>query len=164
MIRTGIGYDVHQLAEGETFIIGGVKIASTFGSVGHSDGDALFHAVVDALLGAAGLGDIGQFFPSEDDTWKGAPSSHFLADAVKRVREAGFEINNVDATIILQKPKLSELISQMKNNLAYSMQVDESQVSVKATTTDSLGFVGDGSGWAVQAIATICKNNNDCCS
>ncbi|MBT3518848.1 MAG: 2-C-methyl-D-erythritol 2,4-cyclodiphosphate synthase [Candidatus Marinimicrobia bacterium] len=164
MIRTGIGYDVHQLAEGETFIIGGVQIASTFGSVGHSDGDALFHAVVDALLGAAGLGDIGQFFPSEDDTWKGAPSSHFLADAVKRVREAGFEINNVDATIILQKPKLSELISQMKNNLAYSMQVDESQVSVKATTTDSLGFVGDGSGWAVQAIATICKNNNDCCS
>ncbi|MDC1038122.1 2-C-methyl-D-erythritol 2,4-cyclodiphosphate synthase [Candidatus Marinimicrobia bacterium] len=164
MIRTGIGYDVHQLADGETFIIGGVQIASTFGSVGHSDGDALFHAVVDALLGAAGLGDIGQFFPSEDDTWKGAPSSHFLADAVKRVREAGFEINNVDATIILQKPKLSELISQMKNNLAYSMQVDESQVSVKATTTDSLGFVGDGSGWAVQAIATICKNNNDCCS
>ncbi|MBT3946438.1 MAG: 2-C-methyl-D-erythritol 2,4-cyclodiphosphate synthase [Candidatus Marinimicrobia bacterium] len=164
MIRTGIGYDVHQLAEGETFIIGGVQIASTFGSVGHSDGDALFHAVVDALLGAAGLGDIGQFFPSEDDTWKGAPSSHFLADAVKRVREAGFEINNVDAIIILQKPKLSELISQMKNNLAYSMQVDESQVSVKATTTDSLGFVGDGSGWAVQAIATICKNNNDCCS
>ncbi|MBT4154682.1 MAG: 2-C-methyl-D-erythritol 2,4-cyclodiphosphate synthase [Candidatus Marinimicrobia bacterium] len=164
MIRTGIGYDVHQLAEGETFIIGGVQIASTFGSVGHSDGDALFHAVVDALLGAAGLGDIGQFFPSEDDTWKGAPSSHFLADAVKRVREAGFEINNVDATIILQKPKLSELISQMKNNLAYSMQVDESQVSVKATTTDSLGFVGDGSGWAVQAIATICKNNNNCCS
>ncbi|MGY8780746.1 MAG: 2-C-methyl-D-erythritol 2,4-cyclodiphosphate synthase [Fidelibacterota bacterium] len=164
MIRTGIGYDVHQLAEGETFIIGGVQIASTFGSVGHSDGDALFHAVVDALLGAAGLGDIGQFFPSEDDTWKGAPSSHFLADAVKRVREAGFEINNVDATIILQKPKLSELISQMKNNLAYSMQVDESQVSVKATTTDSLGFVGDGSGWAVQAIATICKKNNDCCS
>ena len=164
MIRTGIGYDVHQLAEGETFIIGGVQIASTFGSVGHSDGDALFHAVVDALLGAAGLGDIGQFFPSEDDTWKGVPSSHFLADAVKRVREAGFEINNVDATIILQKPKLSELISQMKNNLAYSMQVDESQVSVKATTTDSLGFVGDGSGWAVQAIATICKKNNDCCS
>ena len=164
MIRTGIGYDVHQLAEGETFIIGGVQIASTFGSVGHSDGDALFHAVVDALLGAAGLGDICQFFPSEDDTWKGAPSSHFLADAVKRVREAGFEINNVDATIILQKPKLSELISQMKNNLAYSMQVDESQVSVKATTTDSLGFVGDGSGWAVQAIATICKNNNNCCS
>jgi 2-C-methyl-D-erythritol 2,4-cyclodiphosphate synthase len=164
MIRTGIGYDVHQLAEGETFIIGGVQIASTFGSVGHSDGDALFHAVVDALLGAAGLGDIGQFFPSEDDTWKGAPSSHFLADAVKRVREAGFEINNVDATIILQKPKLSELISQMKNNLAYSMQVDESQVSVKATTTDSLGFVGDGSGWAVQAIATICKNNNTGCS
>ncbi|HIF35668.1 MAG TPA: 2-C-methyl-D-erythritol 2,4-cyclodiphosphate synthase [Candidatus Thioglobus sp.] len=163
MIRTGIGYDVHPLAEGEKLIIGGVEIVSTFGSVGHSDGDALIHAVVDALLGAAALGDIGQFFPSDKDMWKGAPSSHFLADAVKRVREAGFEINNVDATIVLQKPKLAEFISQMKYNLAYSMQIDESQVSVKATTTDHLGFVGDGSGWAVQAVATICKKNDDCC-
>jgi len=163
MIRTGIGYDVHQLTEGETLIIGGVEIPSTFGSVGHSDGDALIHAVVDAFLGAAGLGDIGQFFPSDQDTWKGAPSSHFLADAVKRVREAGFEINNLDTTIILQKPKLAEFISQMKYNLAHSMEVHESQVSVKATTTDYLGFVGDGSGWAVQAVATICKKNDDYC-
>ena len=108
MIRTGIGYDVHQLAKGELLTIGGVDIPSSFGSVGHSDGDALIHAVVDALLGASALGDIGQFFPSNDDTWKGAPSSYFLADAVKRIREAGFEINNIDATIILQKPKLEE--------------------------------------------------------
>lgn len=157
MIRTGIGYDVHQLEKGETLVIGGVKIPAPFGSVGHSDGDGLIHAIVDALLGAASLGDIGQFFPSDDDTWKGAPSSHFLSDAVNRVREAGFEINNVDATIILQKPKLAEFIPQMKYNLAYSMQLDESQVSVKATTTDHLGFVGDGSGWAVQAIATLSK-------
>ncbi|MBT3502154.1 MAG: 2-C-methyl-D-erythritol 2,4-cyclodiphosphate synthase [Candidatus Marinimicrobia bacterium] len=155
MTRTGIGYDVHQLADGEKLIIGGVEIPSPIGSVGHSDGDALIHAVVDALLGAAALGDIGQFFPSEDETWKGASSSHFLADTVKRIGDAGFSINNVDATIILQTPKLAEYISQMKYNLAYSMQVDESQVSVKATTTDRLGFVGDGSGWAVQAVATL---------
>ena len=158
MIRTGTGTDVHQLAEGETLIIGGVKIPSTFGSVGHSDGDALIHAVVDALLGAAALGDIGQFFPSDDDAWKDMPSSHFLSDAANRVREAGFEINNVDATIILQKPKLADHIQQIRYNLAYSMQVDESQVSVKATTIDNLSFVGDGSGWAVQAVATLCKN------
>ena len=163
MIRTGIGYDVHPLAEGETLIIGGVEVPSSFGSVGHSDGDALIHAVVDALLGAAALGDIGQFFPSNDESWKGTPSTHFLADAVKRIRDAGFEINNVDATIILQKPKLADHMQQMRYNLAYSMQIDESQVSVKATTTDNLGFVGDGFGWAVQAIATVCNKNDACC-
>jgi|TARA_Y100000034_G_scaffold124547_1_gene172870 2-C-methyl-D-erythritol 2,4-cyclodiphosphate synthase len=156
MNRVGTGYDVHQLAKGELLTIGGVDIPSSFGSVGHSDGDALIHAVVDALLGASALGDIGQFFPSNDANWEGAPSSYFLADAVKRIREAGFEINNIDATIILQKPKLEKYIPQMKYNLAYSMQIDESKVSIKATTTDHLGFVGDSSGWAVQAIATLC--------
>ena len=164
MIRTGIGYDVHQLAKGELLTIGGVDIPSSFGSVGHSDGDALNHAVADALLGASALGDIGQFFPSNDDTWKGAPSSYFLADAVKRIREAGFEINNIDATIILQKPKLEEYIPQMKYNLAYSMQIKETKVSIKATTADHLGFVGDSSGWAVQAIATLCIKNEPSCT
>ena len=159
MARTGIGYDVHQLVEGKALIIGGVEIPSKFGSEGHSDGDGLIHAVVDALLGAAALGDIGQFFPSEDETWKGVSSNHFLVDTVNRVREAGFRINNVDATVILQTPTLADHISQMKYNLAYSMQIDESQVSVKATTADYLGFVGDGSGWAVLAIATLCNNN-----
>ena len=164
MIRTGIGYDVHQLAKGELLTIGGVDILSSFGSVGHSDGDALIHAVVDALLGASALGDIGQFFPSNDDTWKGAPSSYFLADAVKRIREVGFEINNIDATIILQKPKLEEFIPKMKYNLSHSMQIDESKVSIKATTSDHLGFVGDSSGWAVQAIATLCIKNEPSCT
>ena len=159
MIRTGIGYDVHQLAKGELLTIGGVDIPSSFGSVGHSDGDALTHAMVDALLGASALGDIGQFFPSNDDTWKSVPSSYFLADAVKRIREAGFEINNIDATIILQKPKLEEYIPKMKYNLSHSMQIDESKVSIKATTSDHLGFVGDSSGLAVQAIATLCIKN-----
>jgi len=164
MIRTGIGYDVHQLAKGELLTIGGVDIPSSFGSVGHSDGDALIHAVVDALLGASALGDIGQLFPSNDDTWKGAPSSYFLADAVKRIREVGFEINNIDATIILQKPKLEEFIPKMKYNLSHSMQIDESKVSIKATTSDHLGFVGDSSGWAVQAIATLCIKNEPSCT
>jgi 2-C-methyl-D-erythritol 2,4-cyclodiphosphate synthase len=132
--------------------------------VGHSDGDALTHAMVDALLGASALGDIGQFFPSNDDTWKGAPSSYFLADAVKRIREVGFEINNIDATIILQKPKLEEYIPKMKYNLSHSMHIDDSKVSIKATTSDHLGFVGDSSGWAVQAIATLCIENEPSCT
>ena len=164
MIRTGIGYDVHQLAKGELLTIGGVDIPSSFGSLGHSDGDALIHAVVDALLGASALGDIGQFFPSNDANWEGTPSSYFLADAVKRIREAGFEINNIDATIILQKPKLEEYIPKMKYNLSHSMQIDESKVSIKATTSDHLGFVGDSSGWAVQAIATLCIKNEPSCT
>ena len=131
MIRTGIGYDVHQLAKGELLTIGGVDIPSSFGSVGHSDGDALIHAVVDALLGASALGDIGQFFPSNDDTWKGASSSHFLADTVKRISEVGFQINNIDATIILQKPKLEAYIPKMKYKLAYSMQIKETKVTLE---------------------------------
>ena len=158
MVRTGIGYDVHQLMKGETLIIGGVEIPSKFGSKGHSDGDGLIHAVVDALLGAAALGDIGQFFPSDDETWKGVSSNHFLVDAVNRVRGAGFQIKNVDVTVILQTPTLVDHIPQMQHNLAYFMQIDESQVSVKATTTDYLGFVGNGSGWAVLAVATLCDN------
>ena len=158
MVRTGIGYDVHQLMKGETLIIGGVEIPSKFGSKGHSDGDGLIHAVVDALLGAAALGDIGQFFPSDDETWKGVSSNHFLVDAVNQVQGAGFQIKNVDVTVILQTPTLVDHIPQMQHNLAYSMQIDESQVSVKATTTDYLGFVGNGSGWAVLAVATLCDN------
>ena len=158
MVRTGIGYDVHQLMKGETLIIGGVEIPSKFGSKGHSDGDGLIHAVVDALLGAAALGDIGQFFPSDDETWKGVSSNHFLVDAVNQVQGAGFQIKNVDVTVILQTPTLVDHIPQMQHNLAYSMQIHESQVSVKATTTDYLGFVGNGSGWAVLAVATLCDN------
>ena len=125
MARTGIGYDVHQLMEGKTLIIGGVEIPSKFGSEGHSDGDGLIHAVVDALLGAAALGDIGQFFPSDNEIWKGMFSNHFLVDTVNRVREAGFQINNVDATVILQSPTLADHIPQMTHKLASLMQIDE---------------------------------------
>jgi 2-C-methyl-D-erythritol 2,4-cyclodiphosphate synthase len=155
MIKTGIGYDVHQLAEGEKLILGGVEIPSEVGAVGHSDGDALLHAIVDALLGAAALGDIGQFFPSEDDQWKGADSLHFLNVAGEKVRNAGFEINHIDSIIILQKPKLAGFIPEMKYKIAYTLQMDEGQVSVKATTTDHLGYIGEGKGIAAQVIVTI---------
>ena len=155
MIKTGIGYDVHQMAEGEKLILGGVEIPSEVGAVGHSDGDALLHAIVDALLGAAGLGDIGQLFPSEDDQWKDADSLHFLNVAGEKVRSAGFEINHIDAIIILQKPKLAGFIPEMKYKIAYTLQLVEGQVSVKATTTDHLGYIGEGNGIAAQAIATI---------
>ncbi|NOZ04503.1 MAG: 2-C-methyl-D-erythritol 2,4-cyclodiphosphate synthase [FCB group bacterium] len=157
MIKTGIGYDVHPLAEGYRLVIGGVEIPGERGSVGHSDGDALIHAIVDALLGAAGLGDIGQFFPSDDDRWKGVASKHFLAEAIEKVRDAGFELTHIDSIVILQKPRLANHIPKMRYLIAYTLQVDESCVSIKATTTDRLGFIGDGNGWAAQAVATLEK-------
>jgi 2-C-methyl-D-erythritol 2,4-cyclodiphosphate synthase len=157
MIKTGIGYDVHPLATGHRLVIGGVEIPSPVGSVGHSDGDALLHAIVDALLGAAGLGDIGRFFPSDDPRWKGVASKHFLAEAVEQVRQAGFEPVHVDSVVILQEPRLADYIPQMRYLIAYTLQVDESSVSVKATTTDRLGFTGQGQGWAAQAIVTLEK-------
>lgn len=156
-VKTGIGLDVHQLAAGHELVIGGVIIPAPFGSVGHSDGDALVHAIVDAILGAAALGDIGKYFPSDDDRWKGMSSLRFLIDATERVRETGFEIEHIDSVIVLQSPKLADFIPQIRYKIAYTMQIEESAVSVKATTTDHLGFVGTGNGWAVQAIATLSK-------
>ena len=155
MVRTGIGYDVHQLAAGEKLVIGGIEIPALSGSVGHSDGDCLIHAIVDALLGAAALGDIGKFFPSDDNKWENVNSVQFLISVTNQVRSANFEISNIDATILLQKPKLSNFIYQIRYNLANHMQLDESQLSIKATTTDHLGYIGRGEGWAVQAICTL---------
>ena len=155
MVRTGIGYDVHQLAAGEKLVMGGIEIPALAGSVGHSDGDCLNHAIVDALLGAAALGDIGQFFPSDDNKWENVNSGQFLISVTNQIRSANFEISNIDATILLQKPKLSNFIYQMRYNLASHMQLDESQLSIKATTTDHLGYIGRGEGWAVQAICTL---------
>ncbi|MFQ6613988.1 MAG: 2-C-methyl-D-erythritol 2,4-cyclodiphosphate synthase [Fidelibacterota bacterium] len=154
-ISTGLGYDVHALAVGRPLIIGGIEIPFHKGSVGHSDGDALIHALVDALLGAAALGDIGQYFPSDDPAWKDRPSVDFLVDTVNRVQEAGFSIQHVDATIILQEPHVSEAIPLMREKLAGVMSLDLTRVSVKATTTDHLGFTGTGAGWAALAIATL---------
>ena len=155
MVRTGIGYDVHQLAAGEKLVIGGIEIPALSGSVGHSDGDGLIHAIVDALLGAAALGDIGKFFPSDDNKWENVNSDQFLISVTNQIRSANFEISNIDATILLQKPKLSNFIYQMRYNLASHMQLDKSQLSIKATTTDHLGYIGRGEGWAVQAICTL---------
>ena len=155
MIKVGIGYDVHKLKKGLELYIGGVNISSEFGSDGHSDGDALIHAIVDALLGAAGLGDIGTYFPSDSDEWKGAPSHIFLTDANNRIKNGGFSINNIDSTIILEKPRLTQYIPDIIQSLSKILNLDSSKISVKATTTDGLGFIGDELGWGVLAIASI---------
>ena len=136
MIKSGIGYDVHSLVKGEELIIGGVKIDSSWGSVGHSDGDVLLHAIVDALLGASKLGDIGMHFTSSDERWKGMESIHFLEQTALLVRGQGFEIDHVDSTVILEEPKLAEIIPQMVYKVSYTLKIDEAAVSIKATTTD----------------------------
>ena len=158
MIKVGIGYDVHQLKADEDLFIGGVKIPSDFGSVGHSDGDALSHAIADALLGAAGLGDIGKFFPSDDDTWKGVESSIFISDVISRITKIGYKVNNVDATIILQSPKIEKYIGQINEALSEIMFLDRSRINIKATTTDRLGVIGEGLGWASMAVVTLIKS------
>ena len=155
MIKVGIGYDVHRLKKGEELFIGGIKIPSLFGSEGHSDGDALIHAIVDGLLGAAGLGDIGKYFPSDDDRWEGVASRLFLSDVHDEIKSAGYQINNIDSTIILAKPRLAQYTSDIINNLSKILEIDRSKLSVKATTTDGLGFIGDGSGWGVLAIVSL---------
>ena len=157
MIKSGIGYDVHSLSKGEELIIGGVKINSPLGAVGHSDGDVLLHAIVDALLGAANLGDIGVHFSSSDKRWKNKESIYFLEHAAIIVREQGFDIDYVDSTIILEAPKLADIIPEMVYKVSDILQIDKTEVSVKATTTDKMGFIGRGEGVGAMAIATISK-------
>jgi len=157
MIKSGIGYDVHSLSKGEELIIGGVKINSSLGSVGHSDGDVLLHAIVDALLGAAKLGDIGVHFSSSDERWKNKESIYFLKHAAILVREEGFDIDYVDSTIILEEPRLTDKIPKMVYKVSDTIQIDEAAVSIKATTTDNMGFIGRGEGVGAMAIATISK-------
>jgi len=157
MIRTGIGYDAHQLAENRKLIIAGITIPNEKGSVGHSDGDALSHAIIDAVLGAACLGDLGDYFPSNDDKWKDANSLDLLSKSIKRILSEGFTINNIDSVVIIQKPKLKTYILQIRENLAKTIEIPINSISVKATTVDQLGAIGAGDGWAAQAIATISK-------
>ena len=157
MYKVGIGYDVHQLKKGELLYIGGIHIPSDVGSVGHSDGDALSHSITDALLGATGLGDIGKLFPSEDDTWKDVRSTLFLKNVAHKIKESGFLINNIDSTIILQEPKIGDYIDEIKLSLATTMDLDYSSISIKATTTDKMGAIGEGLGWGAMAIASIIK-------
>ena len=157
MIKSGIGYDVHSLSKGEELIIGGVKINSPLGSVGHSDGDVLLHAIVDALLGAAKLGDIGVHFSSSDERWKNKESIYFLEHAAILIREQGFDIDYVDSTVILEEPKLADIIPEMFYKVSDTLLIDEAAVSIKATTTDKMGFIGRGEGVGAMAIATISK-------
>lgn len=155
--RIGYGYDVHQLAEGEEFWLGGIKIDYHKGGVGHSDADVLIHVICDALLGAANLRDIGYHFSDTDPKFKGIDSKILLADTLKLVREKGYEVGNIDATIGLQKPKINPMIQEMAECLAKVMQVDVDQVSIKATTTEKLGFVGREEGIDAHAVALIYK-------
>ena len=156
-MRVGHGYDVHRLTENRKLILGGVEIPYEKGLLGHSDADVLTHAVMDALLGAAGLGDIGQHFPDSDDRYLGADSLMLLKEVCRMLEERHYRIVNVDATVIAQRPKLMPHIPAMRKNLAEMMGVDEGQVNVKATTEERLGFTGEGLGMAAHAVALIEK-------
>lgn len=154
-MRIGHGYDVHKLVEGRDLIIGGVKIEHTLGLLGHSDADVLLHAVSDALLGAAGLGDIGKHFPDTDPQYKGADSLKLLEIVAQRVQEAGYRVSNIDVTMIAQRPKLRPHIEQMERNIAGAVDIDVSRVNVKATTEEKLGFTGEELGMACHAVCLL---------
>ncbi len=156
-IRIGHGYDVHRLTEGRPLILGGIHIPYERGLLGHSDADVLAHAVMDALLGAAALGDIGGLFPDSDERWRGADSLRLLEQVTALLAENGWEIGNVDATVLAQAPKLAPYIPEMRQKLAVAMGVNASQVSVKATTEEHLGFTGAGEGMACHAVALLSR-------
>lgn len=155
MIRVGLGWDVHRISEGRPLILGGITIPSSFGLEGHSDADILLHAVTDALLGAAALGDIGMHFPDTDPRWKGADSSVFLEHAVALVRERGYRILNVDTTIILERPKLKDYRLHIRESLARILSLDLDRVSVKFKTAERVGPVGEGLSAEAQALITL---------
>ena len=154
-MRIGHGYDVHRLVEGRDLILGGVKIDYEKGLLGHSDADVLLHAVSDALLGAAGLGDIGRHFPDTDPKYKGADSLMLLREVYRKISEKGFRVGNIDVTMIAQKPKLKDFIPQMQENIAAAVGVTPDRVNVKATTEEKLGFTGSGEGMACHAVCLL---------
>ena len=154
-MRIGHGYDVHKLVPGRDLILGGVKIDYHLGLLGHSDADVLLHAVMDALLGAAGLRDIGYHFPDTDMRYKGADSRVLLREVKKKLDEAGYRISNVDVTMIAQQPKLKMHIEQMMQNIAEDLKIDISRVNVKATTEEKLGFTGSGEGMSCHAVCLL---------
>ena len=161
IIRTGIGYDVHRLVEGRKLILGGVDVPFEMGLLGHSDADVLLHAIADALLGAAGLGDIGFHFPDTDQTYKGISSRKLLALVAKKIRDNNFSISNVDSVIVAQRPKLASFIPAMRENIASDLGVDIGSVNVKATTTEGLGPEGSGEGISSQAVCTLFKESQE---
>ena len=154
-MRIGSGYDVHRLVENRKLILGGVEVPFGKGLLGHSDADVLVHAVMDSLLGAAGMGDIGKHFPDTDEKYKGISSIELLKIVKEKLSTSGFAIGNIDSTIVAQKPKLVIFVPEMKANIARALEIDESLVNVKATTTEGLGFAGTGEGIAVYAVAMI---------
>lgn len=155
MVHVGIGYDVHALVPGRKLILGGVDIPHTKGLDGHSDADALMHAICDALLGALGEEDIGHFFPNTDPRWKGAPSRVFLEEAARQALQRNGRIVNVDATVIAQAPKIHPHVARMKRNIADALGVRETQIGIKATTNEHLGFIGREEGIAAMAVASV---------
>ena len=153
MIRIGHGVDVHRFAAGRPLILGGVKIADSHGLEGHSDADAVLHALVDAMLGAVGAGDIGEYFPSSDERWRGAASAVFVAEALRLVRERGWAIGNVDVTVVAEAPKLGPHKAKIRASVATMLEVGEDRINIAATTTDGLGFTGRREGLC--ALATV---------
>ncbi len=160
MMRVGMGYDVHKLTEGRKLILGGVEIPYEKGLLGHSDADVLVHAVMDALLGAAALGDIGKHFPDTDPQYKGISSIRLLEHVGRRMDGEGYVIENIDATIIAQRPKMRPYIDQMRENMANALGIETDQINVKATTEEGLGFTGSGEGISSQAICAVEKYTN----
>jgi 2-C-methyl-D-erythritol 2,4-cyclodiphosphate synthase len=155
MVHVGIGYDVHALVTGRPLVLGGVTIPHSLGLDGHSDADALLHAITDAILGAVGEVDIGHLFPNDDPTWRNAPSRIFLVEAARRVQLRGGRIVNIDATLIAERPKIQPHIAVMKQNIADALGISPTRVGVKATTNETLGFVGRQEGIAAMAVASI---------
>jgi 2-C-methyl-D-erythritol 2,4-cyclodiphosphate synthase len=157
--RTGLGWDVHRTAAGRPLILGGITVAAEFGLEGHSDADVLSHAITDALLGAAGLGDIGTHFPDTDPRWKDADSLKFLRHARDLVRERGFVLINVDSTVILERPKLKDYRQTIREKLAEALELETERVSVKFKTAEKVGPVGEGKSAEAQAVVTICRQH-----
>jgi len=154
-MRVGQGFDAHRYQAGRKLVLGGIEIPYERGLAGHSDGDALLHAIIDALLGAAALGDIGAMFPSSDERWRDARSLDLLSRASARVREAGFRVGNVDATVIAEEPRIAPHVMGMRREIAAALQIDITDVGIKATTADQMGFTGRGEGVAASAVVLL---------
>ena len=160
-LRVGLGVDAHALVAGQPLVLGGVEIASARGLAGHSDGDVIAHALIDAVLGAAGLGDIGSLFPSSEGRWEGVSSLELLRGAAAEVRAAGCEVVNADCLLIGEEPRIAPLREQMRDRLAEACGVERGRVNVRATTTDRLGFTGRGEGLAAEAVALVRRSSGD---
>ena len=161
MFRVGFGYDVHRLVEGRELVLGGIMIPYKYGLLGHSDADVLIHSIIDAILGAISRGDIGQHFPDTDPRYKGIKSTEMLKEVVRWTDEKGYKINNVDATIVAERPKLAPYIDDMKSRLSEEMSINVTNISIKATTNEGLGFIGRGEAIASYAVVMIIEKEKE---